>query len=168
MASIERTNWLAYCGDILDFFTDHNNLIFIFDPLTIMPDIGQATTRKVFLWSTRMSLYNYLCIQISGDENVSCDQMTRWKIPETIRRLITILPLPPTFKDFTWLTVSSISAAQDKYYEHRPAAGHYSTGLWLHSSRSVWIPTLDDELQMRLFINAHTGAAGNFSATATN
>lgn len=56
MASIELSHWLASCANGFDLFTDHNNLIFIFNPLAIMSDIGQATTRKLLRWPVR--LYN--------------------------------------------------------------------------------------------------------------
>lgn len=54
MASIERSHLLDSCGDGFDLFTDHNNLIFIFDQLAIMPDIRQATTGKVLGWDVRL------------------------------------------------------------------------------------------------------------------
>lgn len=47
MASNERAHWLASCADGFDLFTDYNNFIYIFDSLAVMPDIGDATTRKV-------------------------------------------------------------------------------------------------------------------------
>lgn len=90
MALIERSHWLVSCPDGFDLFTDHNNFTSIFDRIAVMPDIGQATTRKVLHWTVRLSLYNYVCMHISGDDNVWADLMTRWKIPTTIRRLVTI------------------------------------------------------------------------------
>ena len=54
LASIEKSHWLASCADRFDLYTDHNNLIFIFDPLAVMPDIGQAALRKVLRWALRL------------------------------------------------------------------------------------------------------------------
>lgn len=55
MASIECSHWLSSSTDGYNLFTYHNNLIFIFDLLVVMPDIGQATTRKVLHWAIRLS-----------------------------------------------------------------------------------------------------------------
>lgn len=110
MASIERSNWLASCCDGFDLITDHNNLIFIFDLLDIMPDICKATKLKMLRWSVRLSAYNYVCFQIVDEDNVLADLMTRWAVPTTISRFVRIPPQPTTFKDFTWPSTVSLRA----------------------------------------------------------
>lgn len=85
LASVERSHWLAACPAGFDLYTDHNNLIFIFDPTTLMPDIGQVALRKVLPWAVRMSAYDYVCYHISGTDNIWADLLTRWCIPLTIR-----------------------------------------------------------------------------------
>lgn len=73
LATVDRMHWAlaTTCG--FDLFTDHNNLIFIFDPLSIMPDLSQSSLKKVLRWAVRMSIYNYTCVHISGEENVWAD-----------------------------------------------------------------------------------------------
>lgn len=70
MATIERMHWLVSCPEGFDLFTDHINLVFIFDPLSLVPDLSQASTRKVIRWAIRLSIYNYECIHLSGTDNV--------------------------------------------------------------------------------------------------
>lgn len=58
MDTIERMHWLASCPKGFDLFTDHNNLVFIFDPLSLVPDTSQASMLKVSRWVIRLSIYN--------------------------------------------------------------------------------------------------------------
>lgn len=115
LASAQRSHWLAACPAGFDLFTDHDNLIFLFDPVAVMSDIGQGSLRKVLRWTVRMSAYNYVCIQIRGEQILWADLLTRWTIPLTIRRLVSIPPLPTTFENFSWPTIKSIHASQLSY-----------------------------------------------------
>lgn len=83
-----------------DLYTDHNSLIFIFDPLAVMPDLGQEGKRKVLRWAVRLYAYNSVCFHIRGEDNVWGYLLTRWSIPLTRRRLVTIPLLPTTFAHF--------------------------------------------------------------------
>lgn len=47
MATVERMPWLLANSGGFDLFTDHHNLIFLFDPLAVVPDISQTYLRKV-------------------------------------------------------------------------------------------------------------------------
>lgn len=47
LTSVEGSHWLAAFPAGFGLFTDHNNLIFIFDPAAVTPDIGQGALRKV-------------------------------------------------------------------------------------------------------------------------
>lgn len=168
LASIERSHWLAACPAGFDLYTDHNNLIFIFDPAAVMPDIGQGALRKVLRWAVRMSAYNYVCIHISGTDNTWADLLTRWTIPLTIRRLITIPPLPTTFTDFEWPTKESIQASQETYASSRPPNATLVDKVWhCNPNGAIWIPGADTDLQLRLVIIAHTGAAGHRGCAST-
>lgn len=94
-----------------------------------MPDIGQTKTRKVLRWAIRLSLYNYVCIHISGNDSVWADLMNRWTIAATIRRLVIIPPLPFTFTVFDWPTVLSLRYFQDDFVTSRPASARELDGL---------------------------------------
>ena len=59
--------------DGFDLYTDHNNLIFLFDPLSVVADMSQTTLRKVLRWAVRLSLYQYTCFHITGEDNVWAD-----------------------------------------------------------------------------------------------
>lgn len=55
MAAVDCAHWLTSCSDRFDLVTDYNNLVFIFDPLAVKPDIDQAAVRKVLCWTVRLS-----------------------------------------------------------------------------------------------------------------
>lgn len=95
LATLERMHSLVTTPDGFDLYTDHNNLIFLFDPLTVVPDLSQTSLRKVLRWAVRLSIYRYTFFHIKGEDNVWADLLTRWSssIP-TIRRLVNIPKLP--------------------------------------------------------------------------
>lgn len=49
-----------------DLYTNHANLVVIFEPLAIILDLGKAAERKVLRWAVHFSAYNYTCIYING------------------------------------------------------------------------------------------------------
>lgn len=99
-AALECSHWLAACPEVFDLFTDHNNRMFLFAPAAVKPDTRQAALRKVFRWAAQISVYNYVCVHIRCEESLWADLLTRWTIPLTIRRMISVPPLPKTFQDF--------------------------------------------------------------------
>lgn len=55
MATDERMKWLAARTKELDLYTDHNNLMFIFNPLDIVPDLSKSSRRKFMRWEIWLS-----------------------------------------------------------------------------------------------------------------
>lgn len=66
MSTTKRMHWLLATPDDFDYFTDHHNLVFIFDPHTVVTDLSQLSLRKVLRWAIRLSAYNYPCVHITG------------------------------------------------------------------------------------------------------
>lgn len=50
-----------------DLHTDQNNLIYIFDPTSVVSDLSETTLRKVLRWAVLLYVYNYTCIHIKGE-----------------------------------------------------------------------------------------------------
>ena len=102
LASLERLHWLAATPEGFDLYTDHENLIFLFDSLSVVPDLSQTSLRKVLSWAVRLSLYNYKFFHIKGEDNVWAGLLGRWCSGNTttIRRLISAPELPTTSGDF--------------------------------------------------------------------
>jgi hypothetical protein len=91
MATVQRMHWILTTPDGIDLFTDHQNLIFLFDPLAVVPDLSQTTLRKVLRWAVKLSTYNYTWVHIKGTDNAWADLLGRWPAPGTIRRLALVL-----------------------------------------------------------------------------
>lgn len=68
-ASIKRTHWLLATDHGFDLYTDHNNLIFLFNPCSVFADLSQITMRKVLRGAVRLSAYHYMCISSPRDRN---------------------------------------------------------------------------------------------------
>lgn len=168
LATLTRLHWLASIPHGFDLYTDHNNLIFIFDPLSVVPDLSQNTVRKVLRWAIRLSLYNYTCFHIRGLDNVRADLLGLWSAPSTVRRIVHICVLPPTTdKDFVWPREQEISDIQNCYRQNRPANLSCKTGLWRNPNNAVWVPDEAADLQLRLCIIAHCGPGGHRGSSAT-
>lgn len=46
MATIDFKQWYLATPVGFDLFTDHHNLIFLFAPLAVVPDLSQTSLRK--------------------------------------------------------------------------------------------------------------------------
>lgn len=93
LATVKRLHWLTSTPAGFDLFTDHNNLIFIFELFAVQPDLALSAQRKELRWVVRLTSYNYTCVHIIGHDKVWADFIGRWLAPPIIRRLFTI----PTF-----------------------------------------------------------------------
>ena len=162
MATIERTHWLVSDPKGLDIFTDHNNLIFRFDRLSIQTDLTEPASFKVLRWAVRLSASIYVCVHIKGEEKIWADLISRWTSPPTpiIRRLV---PLPALLSisnsKLTWPTAHSIKIEQSLHRISLKLIKH--DGLWHTDKDQVLIPDNSDQLWSRLLIIAHMGASGN-------
>lgn len=50
--------WMVTNHDRFDLFTDHDNLILLIGPMSIVLDMSQNTLCKVFCWAVRLGMYN--------------------------------------------------------------------------------------------------------------
>jgi len=168
MATTERMHWILSDAQGFDIFTDHNNLVFIFDPLSVLRDISISSLKKVLRWAVRLSIYNYTCIHIPGADNVWADLLSRWAVPNKVRRIINIPLLPSAAADdFIWPNGPEIADEQEKYSSTRPKKLVMVDGLLAYPTGAVWIPSKSADLQLRICIIGHTSAAGHRGSDAT-
>ena len=169
MNTLDRMHWLVSTIEGFDLFTDHNNLVFLFDPLAVVPDLSQTSLRKVLRWAVKLSIYNYICYHIKGEDNVWADLLTRWSTGKTtIRRLVHIPELCSSCsEDFDWPTLTNVADVQKKVLSSKPEGLTKTEGLWTFNASTVWIPNDASDLQLRLCIIAHTGTSGHRGLQAT-
>ncbi len=68
-----------------------------------------------------MCLYNRVCVHIKGEDNVWADILGRWSAPRTIRRIVSIPPVPSTSSaDFEWSVPENVCELQQQYETERP------------------------------------------------
>lgn len=94
LARLDRIHWLCAGPQGFVLYTEHNNLIFLFNPLMVVPDLSQTALRKVLRWAVCLSPYAYTCMQIKGDDNIWADLPGRWSVSATVQRLVNILKPP--------------------------------------------------------------------------
>lgn len=170
MTTLDRMNWIVATPDGFDLYTDHNKLIFLFDPLSVVPDLSATSTRKVLRWAVRLSMYNYTCYHIKGDENVWADLLPRWSTTQTTVRRIVRVPELPSSSDanFKWPSPSAIAKAKQDHAASRPAGLIQTDHLWtFKDTAAVWIPDAGDDLHLRLCFIAYTGPSGHRGSRST-
>lgn len=93
MGTMKRLCWMVDTSDGFDLHTDYHNPIFIFVPLSSLPDLSASAIRKVLRCTVRLSNYNYVCLRIRGEEKIWADILGRCTAPPVIRRLLHLPPI---------------------------------------------------------------------------
>lgn len=65
--TLNGMHWLVDPLAGFDLYTDHNNRVFLFDPLEVFDDMSQSSLRKVIQWAIKLGLYNYTCYHIKEE-----------------------------------------------------------------------------------------------------
>lgn len=67
--TLDSMHWLVTSHDGFYLFTEHNNDIFLLDSMSIVLYMAQTTVHMVFRRAVRISMHNYKCYHIQGEEN---------------------------------------------------------------------------------------------------
>ena len=67
-------------GRTVSIFTDHANLVFIYNPYGSRPSIARHIASKLLRWAIKLSAFKYVVEHIPGELNVWADMMTRWAV----------------------------------------------------------------------------------------
>ena len=161
-------------------FTDHRNLLFVYSPIFLKPDIGSHAVPKILRWALFLSRFTYKIEHVMGEENIFADILTRWlkgyrtekqSIKRTIRFFVSQPPqiLPSTEdENFVWPSQDDIRATQNQYKVNRPKETKLdsSSGLYMLKN-NFWIPQEDLDLHLKILVSAHCGMMGHRGAEAT-
>ena len=133
--SCEKLRHLLLCDKPFRLFTDHRNLIYIFDPKTRESDFRKQSADKLARWAAKLFAYEYVIEHISGEDNVWADLMSRWRSSNQSKGLMTQsmnsrsegmiaaivskpgVPRPMHDESFKWPTMKEIQTAQRTEYE---------------------------------------------------
>ena len=61
-------------------FTDHANLVYLFDPYGQNPGLSRNTACKLMRWAVRLSSFRYVIEHLAGELNVWADLLTHWAV----------------------------------------------------------------------------------------
>ena len=132
------------------------NLIYIFNPLTVITKLSKATSQRLLNWSTFLGQYPYTIQHIAGSTNLWGDILSRWVTIPTARGVFTVLaPLPevpiledshPDNNNNSLLSVEAIRHTQQQYLSiagDEDSAGFHQNSFWTMDGNS-----LSDDLEI--------------------
>jgi hypothetical protein len=105
-------------GRELSLFTDHANLIYIFDPTGQNPGIQRHTASKLMRWALRLSGYRYTIEHLAGGRNLWADLLTRWavQVPRATKMVklakLMVAPIDCSTKKLDWPTRDELRESQ--------------------------------------------------------
>ncbi|KAF0704619.1 hypothetical protein AaE_014847, partial [Aphanomyces astaci] len=139
--SCKRLDYLVVRRGGYRLFTDHRNLVYIFNPSGSNANMAKYQDDKLQRWSLGMSTFPYTIECVSGDANVWGDLLSRWGSAPTdqpvanVRKLIHVV-LPLQQVDFEWPTAATISGIQRSTME---GGGTPPNGVgWDDDSHFYW------------------------------
>lgn len=89
MKTLDRTHWLAATPAVFYFYKDHNNPIFLLDPLAVVDDMSQSSRRKVLLWAVKLSAYYSTPYHSKVEENLLAELLTgRFTVLRTVHNFV--------------------------------------------------------------------------------
>ena len=74
----KKLDYMLLAEENTHLYTDHRNLLFVFNPLALDPALRRHIVNKVQRWGLYLSKFSYIIEHIPGDKNVVADIMTRW------------------------------------------------------------------------------------------
>ena len=74
----KKMDYTSLAEDDIHLYTDHRNLLFVFNPLALNPTLGRHIVNKVQRWGLFLSGFSYAIEHVDGKCNVMADIMTRW------------------------------------------------------------------------------------------
>lgn len=107
-------------------------------------------------------------LHIKGIDNVWADLLGRWSAYLVGRHIFSVPVLVSSSDaEFDWPTPASFGAIQEQFITDEPINLQYVEGLWENAANAIWIPEKSENMQLRIFIAAHTGLGGHRGQNAT-
>lgn len=172
--SMTRLHYLTAAQEV-SLFTDHSNLIYIFDPYDNNPGIGRHVANKLMRWALKLSSYRYVIEHRPGSRNVWADILTRWAVRSTDRvrsaKLAKLLYAPiaqqPLDDNLDWPNRKDIFQSQLRSKKKPSPRFKRRDGIMMDPCDVVWIPQDDDVLKLRILIASHAGRSGHRDVDST-
>ena len=165
-------------GREVSIYTDHANLVRLYDPYGLNPGVPRHTASKLMRWAIKLSAFRYIIEHLPGEKNVWADMLTRWAVApkSTINsnrvaklKSLMMAPINPgSNPELDWPSLEEIVKAQNSAKESPPPSFEQSDEGWVDATGVHWIPSGEDLLKLRIMVAAHTGHGGHRSWRATH
>lgn len=177
----KRLDYLLLREKGFRIYTDHRNLVYIFDPRSTDANMARYQADKLQRWSVAMLMYRYVIYHISGDDNMWGDLLSRWEAGSASDRQAKLCALavvdlvaPLQSSDLDWPSLVQVLQLQQEDLKSCGADEALPDVVWNEddqvfktASGQVWVPDSAVDMQQRLCVIAHAGAAGHRGLTAT-
>ena len=156
-------------GRNVSVYTDHANLVYMYDPYGRDPGISHHTASKLMRWALKLSAFRYVVEHISGERNVWADMLTRWAVKPRDKvgigyHVKALMYAPITLsldEELDWPVRDEIINSQELAQEEPPKSFRKTGNGWVDDENRMWIPSSDDKLKLRILIAAHAGYGGH-------
>ncbi|KAE8980660.1 hypothetical protein PR001_g23652 [Phytophthora rubi] len=162
-------------------YTDHRNLVYIFNPYATDGTMARYQADKLQRWALSLMSFQYIIEHVPGEVNVWGDLLSRWGAGQVredeheatrVARLAVVERVSPLEDpEFVWPSEAEIKAVQDAAREAgqdlEEAQQTCERELMVMSSGQVWIPADAEDLRQRLCVIAYAGASGHRGAQTT-
>jgi hypothetical protein len=101
--AVERLRHLLLRDEGFGLFTDHRNLINVFDPVLRYNDFKKQAVDKLCRWASKLFAFKYVIEHIPGESYIWADILSRWKGDREQKML------RPTLKVLRWNGVSPLA-----------------------------------------------------------
>lgn len=116
----QRLDYMMLGNQKVHIFIDHRNLLFVYAPPTLDPNLGRHVVSKVQRWAMYLSRFEYMIDHIEGSKNIFADILNRWtkgyrsEDVETtqICTLIDVGQIVPSANETEWPSLTDIKHSQ--------------------------------------------------------
>lgn len=179
--AVRRLEYLLLRPAGFRLYTDHRNLVYMFNPYATDGAMARYRADKLQRWALSLMAFKYIIEHVPGEANVWGDLLSRWGAGQTLSsdnvavrlaRLAVVQRVSPLEEEaFVWPSEAEIRAVQ----EAATAAGLGMAGAMLDADHhlmvtptgQIYIPDNAVDLQQRLCVVAHAGGSGHRGARST-
>ncbi|POM61080.1 putative retroelement, partial [Phytophthora palmivora] len=174
--SVKRLEYLLLRPKGFHLFTDHRNLVYIFDPYATDTGMQRYQADKLQRWAMTLTAYRYVVEHVKGDENVWADILSRWSgfaedekhQMSRISALGLVSTLSPlTTQDFQWPSLTEISALQQPAERSEEVQWEDARQCFVILGDKIWIPPTAVDLMEQICVVGHAGSSGHRDQKAT-
>jgi RNase H-like domain found in reverse transcriptase/Integrase zinc binding domain len=160
VAAMTRLRYLTVMRTV-HVYTDHRNLMSIYDPNSSNPSIASYVASKLQRWGGILSEFDYAAYHIDGKLNYFADLMTRWAVSKLQRQVTAPVSTPDADVNEQQLIdlVKASQADLSEVEKKRLDLKLKQSLLWMGDR--VYVPRSAVDVKMRLLIVAHCGRSGH-------